>query len=93
MVTTFTYDGLNRVTQMSYNTVSGVTTAPAVSYVYDSDPTYGTTGDGMLLRVNVGTDYQERATLLTRASEWRARFARSAAGRIRPATRTIRQAS
>ena len=48
---------------MSYNTVSGVTTAPTVSYVYDYDSTYGTTGDGMLLRVNVGTDYQERYTL------------------------------
>jgi hypothetical protein len=63
VITTFTYDGLNRFTQVSYNTVSGVTTAPTVSYVYDSDPTYGTTGDGMLLRVNVGTDYQERYTI------------------------------
>ena len=63
VITTLAYDGLNRVTQMSYNTVSGVTTAPAVSYVYDSDPTYGTAADGMLLRVNVGTDYQERYTV------------------------------
>ena len=62
VVSTFTYDGLNRVTQVSYNTVSGVTTAPTVSYVYDYDSTYGTTADGMLLRVNVGTDYKERYT-------------------------------
>jgi len=63
VVTNFAYDGLNRVTQVSYNTVSGVMTAPAVSYVYDRDATYGTAGDGMLLRVNVGTDYQERYTV------------------------------
>jgi hypothetical protein len=50
VVTTFAYDGLNRVTQVNYNTVSGVTTEPTVSNVYDSDPTYGATGDGMLLR-------------------------------------------
>ena len=63
MVKTFSYDSLNRVTQISYNTVSGVTTAPTVTFVYDSDSTYSTTGDGMLLRVNVGSDYQERYTL------------------------------
>ena len=63
VVSTFTYDRLNRVTQVSYNTVSGVTTAPTVSYVYDYDSTYGTTADGMLVRVNVGTDYQERYTV------------------------------
>ncbi len=63
MVSTFTYDGLNRVTQVSYNTVAGVTTAPTVSYVYDYDSTYGTTADGMLVRVNVGSDYQERYTV------------------------------
>jgi hypothetical protein len=63
VITTSSYDALNRVTQVSYNTVSGVTTAPTVSYVYDWDTTYGTAADGMLLRVNVGTDYQERYTL------------------------------
>jgi RHS repeat-associated protein len=62
VVSTFAYDGLNRVSQVSYNTVSGVTTAPTVSYVYDYDTTYGTAADGMLVRVNVGTDYQERYT-------------------------------
>ena len=50
------------MTQVSYNTVSGVTTAPTVSYVYDYDSTYGTTADGMVVRANVGTDYQERYT-------------------------------
>ena len=63
VVKTFSYDSLNRVTQVSYNTVSGVTTAPTVPFVYDYDSTYSTTGDGMLLRVNVGSDYQERYTL------------------------------
>ena len=62
VIATYSYDSLNRVSQISYNTVSGVTTAPTVTYVYDSDPTYGTTADGMLVRVNVGTDYQERYT-------------------------------
>ena len=62
VISTFTYDGLNRVTQVSYNTVSGVSTAPTVSYVYDYDSTYGTAADGMVVRVNVGTDYQERYT-------------------------------
>ena len=62
VVTTYSYDSLNRVTQISYNTVSGVTTAPTVTYTYDSDSTYGTSADGMLVRVNVGTDYQERYT-------------------------------
>ncbi len=62
VVSTLTYDGLNRVTQVSYSTVSGVTTAPTVSYVYDYDSTYGTTADGMVVRVNVGSDYQERYT-------------------------------
>ena len=63
VIASYSYDSLNRVSQVSYNTVSGVTTAPTVTYVYDSDPTYGTTADGMLLRINVGTDYQERYTV------------------------------
>ncbi len=62
VISTYSYDALNRMRQVSYNTVSGVITAPTVSYVYDSDPTYGTTADGMLVRVNVGSDYQERYT-------------------------------
>jgi RHS repeat-associated protein len=62
VVTTNTYDTLNRLTQVSYNTVSGVTTAPTITYTYDTDTTYSTTADGKLLRVNVGSDYQERYT-------------------------------
>lgn len=62
VVTTYSYDTLHRPTQVSYNTVSGVTTAPTVSYTYDSDATYGTSKQGALVRVNVGTDYQERYT-------------------------------
>ena len=65
VITTYSYDSLNRVTQVSYNTVSGVTTAPTVTYVYDLDATYGTTATGMVVRVNVGTDYQERYTFDT----------------------------
>ncbi|HJQ26725.1 MAG TPA: hypothetical protein VKA60_22605, partial [Blastocatellia bacterium] len=62
VVTSYSYDSLNRVSQVSYNTVSGVTSAPTVSYTYDSDSTYNTTASGKLLRVNVGSDYQERYT-------------------------------
>ncbi|MEN3331490.1 MAG: hypothetical protein V7641_855 [Blastocatellia bacterium] len=64
VVTTYTHDTLNRLTQVSYNTVSGVTTAPTVTYIYDQDSGtgYSTTAMGELLRVNVGSDYQERYT-------------------------------
>jgi RHS repeat-associated protein len=64
VVTTYTYDMLNRLTQVSYNTVSGVTTAPTVTYIYDADggPGYNTVAAGKLLRVKVGTGYQERYT-------------------------------
>jgi RHS repeat-associated protein len=62
VISTYSYDVLHRLTQLNYSTVSGVTTAPTVTYTFDSDPTYGTTATGMLVRVNVGTDYQERYT-------------------------------
>lgn len=64
VVTSYTYDTLNRLTQVSYNTVSGVTTAPTVTYIYDQDSGtgYSTTAADKLLRVNVGSDYQERYT-------------------------------
>ena len=65
VIATYSYGTLNRLTQVSYNTVSGVTTAPTVSYTFGWDPTYGTTAPGMLVRVNVGTDYQERYTFDT----------------------------
>jgi len=62
VITTYTYDTLNRLSQVSYNTVSGVTTAPTVTYTRDIDPTYGTTKEGAVVRINVGSDYQERYT-------------------------------
>jgi len=62
VITSYAYDSLHRATQVSYNTVSGVTTAPTVTYVYDYDVNYGTTATGKLLRVNLGSDYQERYT-------------------------------
>ena len=65
VVTTYSYDTLNRVTQVSYNSVSGVTTAPTVTLTYDTDPTYGTTSNGKAVRVNVGSDFQERYTFDT----------------------------
>src|SRR6185369_8606970 len=64
VITTSTYDTLNRLTQVSYNTVSGVATAPAVTYNYDSYN--GTTATGKLIRVGVGTDYEERYTFDTK---------------------------
>lgn len=60
VVTTNTYDTLNRLIQVSYNAVSGVTTVPTVTYNYDSYN--GTTADGKLIRVGVGSDYEERYT-------------------------------
>ena len=63
VITSYAYDSLHRVTQVSYNTVSGVTTAPTVTYVYDYDVNYGTRRQRVsCLRVNVGSDYQERYT-------------------------------
>jgi RHS repeat-associated protein len=62
VIAIYGYDTLNRVSQVSYNTVSGVTTAPTVTYVYDTDPIYGTTKEGAVVRINVGSDYQERYT-------------------------------
>lgn len=64
VVTAYSYDTLNRLTQRSYSTVSGVTTAPTVTYVYDTDSGsgYSTTAIGHLLRITIGTDYQERYT-------------------------------
>jgi len=64
VITTNTYDTLNRLTQVSYNTVSGVTTAPAVTYNYDI---YNATiANGKLIRVGVGADYEERYTFDTK---------------------------
>lgn len=60
VVTTNSYDTLNRLAQVTYNTVSGVTTAPTVTYNYDSYN--GTTANGKLIRIGVGSDYEERYT-------------------------------
>jgi RHS repeat-associated protein len=62
VISTYGYDALHRVTGISYNTVSGVATAPAVTYAYDYDVNYSTSAPGSLVRVNVGSDYQERYT-------------------------------
>ncbi len=57
VITTYSYDSLNRLTQKSYNTVSGVTTAPTVTYTYDS---YGASSShGDVMRIQVGADYEE----------------------------------
>jgi RHS repeat-associated protein len=57
VITTYSYDSLNRLTGKSYNTVSGVTTAPTVTYTYDSY--FGNESKGAVVRVQVGTDYEE----------------------------------
>jgi RHS repeat-associated protein len=62
VITTYGYDALHRLKSISYNNVSGVATAPAVTYTYDNDGSYGTSAQGNLVRVNVGSDYQERYT-------------------------------
>src|SRR5205085_5839908 len=61
-VTTYSYETLHRLQQVSYSTVAGVATAPTVTYTYDDDFTYGVNNQGALLRINVGSDYQERYT-------------------------------
>jgi RHS repeat-associated protein len=64
VIMTNTYDTLNRLTQVSYNTISGVTTAPTLTYNYDGYN--GTTANGKLIRVGVGSDYDERYTFDTK---------------------------
>jgi RHS repeat-associated protein len=60
VVTTNTYDTLNRLTQISYSAVTGVATAPTVTYTYDSYS--GTNAPGQLVRTQVGSGYEERYT-------------------------------
>jgi RHS repeat-associated protein len=64
VVTTYSYDTLHRLSQVTYNTVAGVTTAPTVSYGYDSDSSTGTTATGQLVSTVVGSsgEYQEHYT-------------------------------
>src|SRR6185295_15937063 len=57
VITTFGYDTLHRLISVTYNTVSGVTTAPAVSYNYDNVQT--STTKGLLLSLSVGSGYSE----------------------------------
>jgi len=57
VITTYGYDTLHRLIQVTYNTVSGVTTAPAVSYNYDN--TVGSATSGLLLSLSVGSGYSE----------------------------------
>src|SRR5262249_3555939 len=64
VVTSNTFDSLHRLTQVSYNTVSGVTTAPSVFYYYDYDATYSTTNNGALVKTIVGSStYEEYYTV------------------------------
>src|SRR6185503_15056956 len=57
VITTHGYDTLHRLISISYNTVSGVTTAPVVSYNYDN--TVGSATKGLLLSLSVGSGYSE----------------------------------
>src|SRR6185369_14308584 len=57
VITTYGYDTLHRLISVTYNTVSGVTTAPAVSYNYDNVQTSAT--KGLLLSLTVGSGYSE----------------------------------
>ena len=60
VVTTYTYDGLHRLTQISYNVPGGVATTPTVTYTFDTNSSSST--NGQLLSVGVGTGYQESNT-------------------------------
>lgn len=57
VVTTYGYDTLHRLISVSYNTVSGVTTAPTQTYNYDNVQTSAT--KGLLLSISVGSGYLE----------------------------------
>jgi RHS repeat-associated protein len=57
VITTYTYDALNRLTNVSYNTTDapGVAATPSVTYTYDNNQTSPTRG--LLLSVAVGSNY------------------------------------
>ena len=57
VITTYGYDTMHRLISLGYNTVSGVTTAPAASYNYDN--TVGSATKGLLLSLSVGSGYSE----------------------------------
>jgi RHS repeat-associated protein len=66
VVTSYTYDTLNRLTQVSYNVgSSGVPATPTVNYNYDSVQTSAT--KGLLLSVTVGSNYTESYSYSTGA--------------------------
>ncbi len=56
-IATYGYDSLNRLTSITYNTVSGVSTAPNVTYNFDNNQSSNT--KGLLLSLSVGTGYSE----------------------------------
>ncbi|MEW6128912.1 MAG: RHS repeat domain-containing protein [Acidobacteriota bacterium] len=62
VITTYSYDTLNRLTSISYNTAgaSGVASTPTVTYNYDNNQT--SIFKGLLLSVTVGTGYSETYT-------------------------------
>ncbi len=51
------YDTLHRMISISYNTVSGVTTAPTMTYNFDNNQSSST--KGLLLSMSVGSGYSE----------------------------------
>lgn len=59
VITTFSYDSVNRLTSVNYNTsgAPGVASTPNVTYNFDTSPTSPT--NGLLLSVTVGTQYSE----------------------------------
>ncbi|MEW6128915.1 MAG: RHS repeat-associated core domain-containing protein [Acidobacteriota bacterium] len=62
VITTYSYDSLNRLTSISYNTsgASGVAATPTITYTYDNNQT--SIFKGLLLSVTVGTGYSETYT-------------------------------
>jgi RHS repeat-associated protein len=59
VITTYTYDSLNRLTSISYNTsgAPSVASTPNVTYTYDNNQSSST--KGLLLSVSVGSGYSE----------------------------------
>ncbi|MBI3651315.1 MAG: RHS repeat protein [Acidobacteria bacterium] len=59
VVTSYSYDALNRLTGITYNTsgASGVATTPSVTMTYDTNQTSAT--NGLLLSLSLGSSYSE----------------------------------
>jgi YD repeat-containing protein len=93
VISTYSYDALHRVTGISYNTVSGVTTAPAVAYIYDYDGSYSTRRQASWCESTLGVTIRNAAPSIA-SSVPQAQFVRKARAAIRPAiTTTTRRAS